>query len=264
MKSSSECKPAVIELHNVDMQFDLDLYRAETLKQNLHRLMSLEFLKRRPQPLFSALKNLSVTICEGEKVGLIGINGSGKTTLCRVLTGLYTPTKGKAKIAHLPRALFSIGTAIQPELSGRENVEYLTRLLFPFRKRYQDIIEEILEFSELGEFVDVPFEKYSNGMKTRLCLSLISSRPDKILILDEIFNGADGYFAKKISERFLHIIEKSGTVLFVSHSLPLVELICERTLVLHKGEIVFDGKSSDAIQFYRENILKGLENQVEL
>lgn len=264
MTSSSECNPIAIELKDVEMLFDLDVYRPSTLKQSLHNFINLGFWRKKTPPLFQALKNLNLKIHEGEKVGLIGINGSGKTTLCRVLTGLYSPTRGKAKVSHLPRALFSIGTAIQPELSGRENVEYLVRLLFPFRKRYRDIIEEILEFSELGEFVDVPFEKYSNGMRTRLCLSLISSRPDKILILDEIFNGADGYFARKISERFLQIIEKSGTVLFVSHSLPLVELICERTIVLHKGEIVYDGKSADAIKYYRENVLKGLENQVEV
>lgn len=253
MKSSFESKIA-ISLNNASVHFKLDFHRPETLKHYLISKITPPYFKDTSTSFF-ALKNINLKIYEGEKVGIIGINGSGKTSLCRLITGLYSPSRGTIKTLHRPRGLFSASTAIHSELTGRENAEFLVKLLYPQRSHYRDLVDEILNFAELGEFIDVPFEKYSLGMKTRLCLSIISSRPEKILVLDEVFNGADTYFTQKVADRFLELINNSGTVVFVSHSLGQIQAICNRCIVLHHGEVVFDGSTEDALLFYGDVIL---------
>lgn len=256
MKSSSEYKKA-ISLNNASVHFKLDYHRPENLKHFLLKTILPPYFKDTTTS-FYALKNINLDIYEGEKVGIIGMNGSGKTSLCRLITGLYSPSSGSIKTLYRPRGLFSASTAIHSELTGRENTEFLVKLLYPKRSHYRDLVDEIIDFAELGDFADAPFEKYSMGMKTRLCLSIISCRPEKILVLDEVFNGADTYFTQKVSDRFLELINNSGTVVFVSHSLSQVQAICQRCVVLHHGEVVFDGKTDEALLFYADVILPQL------
>ena len=140
---------------------------------------------------------------------------------------------------------------MQPELTGRENAQLLVEFIFPqIPDEHDDIIKEALEFSELGHFVDVPFKFYSNGMQARLCLSLISARPCELLMLDEVFDGADQFFRKKIAARIRNIIDQSGAVIFVSHSTDQIAEVCNRVLVLDKGRLLFDGSPQEAIKIY--------------
>ena len=150
------------------------------------------------------------------------------------------------------RAIFDTSIGIHPELTGRENAYLLAEFMFPYQvDKIESIVEAALKFSELGDFLSLPYKIYSNGMQARLCLSLISSVSADLIILDEVFDGADQYFQKKIAIRVKDMIEKSGAVLFVSHSPATVMEVCNRVVVLNKGQVTFDGPAKEGIHFYQ-------------
>ena len=162
------------------------------------------------------------------------------------------PASGEIRLEGEVRAIFDTNVGIQWELTGRENAILLSRFLFPGagKKELDDIVDESLEFSELGKFVDIPFKKYSKGMQARLCLSLATSKPTDLLILDEVFDGADHFFQEKVSVRTLDMIEKSGACILVSHAPEQLERACNRAIVLGDQKILFDGPVKQAIERY--------------
>src|SRR5262249_15637671 len=157
------------------------------------------------------------------------------------------PTSGKVTVRGRTRAIFDTSVGIFPELTGRENARILVQFMYPDEYRQHDeIIEESLEFSELGKFVDMPFKMYSNGMQARLCLSLVSAVAPDLLILDEVFDGADKFFRAKISGRVVRLIEDSGAVIFVSHSMDQLAKVCTRVIYLRENKLFFDGDPKQA------------------
>jgi ABC-type polysaccharide/polyol phosphate transport system ATPase subunit len=148
------------------------------------------------------------------------------------------------------RAIFDTGTGIMPELTGRENAYLLARLFFPDVRDLKPLVEEAIEFSELGHFIDIPFRQYSKGMQSRIMLSLISSKPTDILILDEVFDGADVFFQKKLSTRMKSFIENAGATIFVSHSSDQIRQVCNTLMVLKNGKISFLGNVEEGLNHY--------------
>jgi ABC-type polysaccharide/polyol phosphate transport system ATPase subunit len=200
------------------------------------------------------LNDLNFSVKVGDRVALVGTNGSGKTSLCRCIAGIYHPTQGRVRSRGLVRAIFDAAVGIHPELTGRENAFLLARFLYPLEhRRLVELVKEALEFSELGRLLDVPYKVYSNGMQARLCLSIISCLPCDLLILDEVFEGADVFFQEKISQRILQMIERSGAVIFVSHEADQVEKVCNRLLLLEGARIAYDGDVKTGLQYYREH-----------
>src|SRR5690606_40243843 len=173
-----------------------------------------------PYDQLHVLKGIDLKLNRGDRLGILGVNGSGKTTLCRCISGMYVPTKGTININGEVRSIFDTSVGIIPELTGRENAYLLSRFIFPHisKEERKRIVEEALDFTELGHFLDTPYRTYSKGMQARLSLSIISSKPTDLLILDEVFDGADEFFQAKISKRVLDMIHNSGSVIFVSHS----------------------------------------------
>lgn len=197
------------------------------------------------------LKGLNFELKKGERLGLLGVNGTGKTSLCRTIAGMH----GKSPnifINGIVRAIFETSVVMQPELSGIENARILTNLIFHnhSRRDRDAIITDAVEFSELNEFIYTPFKHYSKGMKARLFLSIISARPCDLLIMDEVFSGADTFFNQKISKRVEEMIHDSGAVIFISHHNELIEKLCNRVIVLDEKKIVFDGSPSEGLEFY--------------
>lgn len=251
MNSTSTSDPILI-LDRVNLTFRTDMYRPWTWREAFSRIQSNAFsgLSHQPDRLHVA-KDISFTVRSGERVGILGVNGTGKTSLCRCISGTYKPTSGRILIRGQLRSVFDTGIAIQPELTGRENARLLFEFMYPEASDKEALIEEALEFSELGEFADAPFRIYSNGMQARLYLSVISRRPADLFILDEVFDGADEFFRKKIEAQMIRIIEQSGAVIFVSHVADQIKNVCNRVIVLEDGRIVFDGGIEEGIARYR-------------
>lgn len=195
-------------------------------------------------------QDLNLTVYEGDRLGLVGINGVGKTSLCRCIAGVYVAQKGLIKRYGNVRAIFDTAIGVQPELTGRENAHLMAEFLYPNDSERLQLVQESLIFSELGDFLDTPVKFYSNGMHTRLCLSLISARPGDILILDEVYEGADQFFRQKIVDRVNHMIQHSGAVIFISHSFDQIKKTCNRVAILGRDGIVFSGSPELAEEFY--------------
>ena len=238
-----------------------DLHLALRLRRHENRTLRSAFvdlMKSPAQNLFSSqesllvLKNIEFNVHPGERVALLGVNGSGKTTLCRCIAGMLHPSAGQVQVNGECRAFFDTQAGIIPELTGRENSHLLASFLYPnlSGKEKQELLEEAHQFSELGQFLDAPFENYSLGMKARLFLSLVTSRPTDLLILDEVYDNTDQFFQKKMTARLLNFIHSSRAVIFVSHSAELVKNLCNRAIVLHENKIAYDGSVDKAFDVY--------------
>jgi ABC-2 type transport system ATP-binding protein len=245
-------KKVLLDIQELNLAFPLRLITASSVRDVFISTMLGPFSKKYDRTYFLALNNINLKIYEGDRIGLIGVNGAGKSTLCRCISGFYKPRDGKILRHGKIRALFESSIGLYPELSGRENARILAEIYYPnYRNEMEDIINESLEFSDLKEFIDAPIKTYSKGMLVRLTLSLLSARPADILILDEVFDGADEFFREKLSERINKLIEKSRAVIFVSHYEAQIQSVCNRAIVISEGKILHDGNIKEAYELYR-------------
>ena len=240
--NSTSTSNAVLEIKNLSITYKTSLFHGRSLRDAFVEMFTspLKFLMRRPHSL-NLLKDINLTLNRGDRLGVVGINGCGKTSLCRAIAGMHG-TQSAIKLHGDLRAIFDTSVVVQPELTGKENAQILISL----------IIEEALEFSELGEFKNSAFKYYSKGMMARLFLSVVSARPCDLLILDEVFNGADEFFNEKITKRVKSMIEKSGAVIFISHSADLIKEVCNKIVVIDKQQIAFTGNVEEGLKFYTD------------
>ena len=201
-----------------------------------------------------ALKDINVTINNGESVGIIGTNGSGKSTLLKLISKILYPTSGKIEINGSVSSLLELGAGFKPDYTGRENVYLNGSILGMSKKEIDDKFNTILEFSEIEDFIDQPVRTYSSGMYMRLAYSVaVSSVPD-ILLVDEILSVGDSKFKKKCINKIMELKKQGTTILLVSHSDSMVKKICDRLIWLDKGKLMMDGNSNDVMSFYKEKI----------
>jgi ABC-type polysaccharide/polyol phosphate transport system ATPase subunit len=198
-----------------------------------------------------ALRDVSFEIEPGEAVGVIGRNGSGKTTLLRLIASIFKPTAGQLEAGGTVASLLELGAGFHPDFTGRENV-YMNGALHGLKRRYIDErLDDIVSFAELEQFLDVPVRTYSAGMYMRLGFSIAAHLDPEVLLLDEVFAVGDEAFQRKCIGKVLDLKERGRTILFVSHSAPAVERLCERALLLNAGKLVEDGPARDAITHYQ-------------
>lgn len=199
------------------------------------------------------LKNINLTIKNGEKIAILGKNGSGKSTLCKLIAKQFKPSSGLISNTFDIRLISEIESCFYKELTGRENLEFLANILYPnlTELKLKELITSCLDFSELQIYADRLVETYSLGMLSRLALSLITSLPQDFLILDEIYTHADMFFRKKLSTRFKNYLGEVSTYIIVSHYDEDVLVNCNRGIVMHKGQICFDGTIDKAIAVYK-------------
>lgn len=248
-----ENSDVLLKVSKLKVFFELEHYHNQGVRDIFVSAVSnpIDFLFK-PKEQFYVLNDVNFEVKRGMRIGILGVNGSGKTTLCRCIAGMMKAQNGMIETKSEVRAIFDTGTGIMPELTGRENAMLLARLFFPKVKDILPLVNESIEFSELGHFIDIPFKQYSKGMQSRLLLSLVSSKTTDILILDEVFDGADVFFQQKISERMKNFIEKAGATIFVSHSSDQIRQVCNTVMVLNAGNIAFFGDVEGGIKTYLE------------
>lgn len=251
-----ENKKLLLDIKNLSLAFPLRLITSSSMRDVFISTLAGPFSKKFERGSFPVLKDISLQVREGDRIGLIGVNGAGKSTLCRCISGYYQPRTGSIERNGAIRALFEPALGLYPELSGRENARILAEIYFQqYRDEIDEIVKESLEFSELKNFIDAPIKTYSKGMLVRLTLSVLSARPADILILDEVFDGADEFFREKLSARIKKLIDTSGAVIFVSHYEAQIANVSNRAVVLGEGKILYDGEITAAYALYRA--LKG-------
>ena len=232
-----------IKISNLSLIFDADNY-----KSSIKSLLT--FKKKKSYSQFKALDNISLKIKSGERLGIIGANGSGKSSLLKVIAKIYEVYEGNIEVNGEVAPLLEIGAGFVPELTGRENIYLNCSLLGLKKNEVENVIKDIIKFSELEEFIDNPLKTYSTGMHTRLAFTIATSINPEILILDEIFAGGDFSFIKKAKDRLNKFMNKAKIIIIVSHDLNLVKNICNRMILMDKGEIISDGSPEKVIEQY--------------
>ena len=202
---------------------------------------------------FLALKGLSFDIKKGETVGIIGQNGAGKSTILKLICRVTAPTKGSIYMNGRLTSMLEVGTGFHPELTGRENVYLNGAILGMTKAEIDKKFDEIVDFSEVGQFIDTPVKRYSSGMKVKLAFSVASHLDSEIMIMDEVLAVGDVNFQNKCIDQMKKVAEEEGrTILYVSHNMATVKSLCDRCIVLSHGEKVFDGNIDEAIAVYMQ------------
>ena len=245
-------KDVAISLKNVSMTFNLNKEKVDNLKEYVIKFITrkLEFKK------FYALQNIDIEVKKGDHLAILGLNGAGKSTLLKTIVGVYKPTEGTVEKCGVIAPLLELGAGFDPNYSGKENI-YLYGAILGYDRNYIDKkYKEIVEFSELGHFIDVPIKNYSSGMKARLGFSIATAVAPDVLILDEVLSVGDAKFRKKSLAKVKSMFEDGVTVLFVSHNIEQVKSICNKAVLLEKGRIIASGSLDEVIPVYEEKTKK--------
>lgn len=240
----------MIEAENVSMTFKMMKDRVKSIKE-----YAVQLLKRKIKyEEFHALNNVSFKVEKGEVLGIVGRNGAGKSTLLKVISGILKPTEGTVTLRGNVVPMLELGSGFDFDLSGRENIFLNGAILGYSEKFLKDKYDEILAFSELEEFIDVPIRNYSSGMVMRLAFSVASMVDPEILIVDEILAVGDSAFQEKSKAKMMELMSGGTTVLFTSHNINQIKEMCDRVLWLDHGSVMDIGKPEDICDRYEEFI----------
>jgi ABC-2 type transport system ATP-binding protein len=237
-----------IEFQNVVQRFRRIQERPDTLREVFAKIVR----RRQQLQVFEAVKQVSFVISKGETVGLIGRNGSGKSTILKIVAGVYAPSEGQVKVQGTIAPLIELGAGFHHELTGRENILLNGLLLGLTKRQIKEREESIIEFAELGDFIDSPVKQYSSGMYMRLAFSVATEVDPDILIIDEILGVGDAGFQEKCFDRIEDFRRAGKTILLVSHSMDNIRKLCDRVILLHAGRLVEDGSPDRVIARYEE------------
>ena len=246
MQSKEDKKIKRIVVKNVDKTFNIYLDKANSLKEKML------FWKRNRKEKREVLKNVSVDIYNGETVGLIGVNGSGKSTLLKLMTKIIYPNKGTIETYGKLTSLLELGAGFHPDFSGRDNIYFNASIFGLTKKQIDDRIEKIIEFSELGDYIDNPVRTYSSGMYMRLAFSVAINVDAEILLIDEILAVGDQHFQDKCIAKLKELKAEGKTIVFVSHSADIVKSFCTRAIWLDQGVIRMDGTPEEVLEVYQK------------
>lgn len=238
-----------IKLEGVTQRYRVISERPDTIRELFSR-----FLRHKTSfHDFDALRDVTLSVPRGEMLGIIGRNGSGKSTLLKIVAGVYRPTRGQVEVNGAIAPLIELGAGFHHELTGRENI-LLNGLLLGYSKREMlSRQDSIIEFADIGDFIDAPVKQYSSGMYTRLAFAVATEVDPDILVVDEILAVGDLPFQTKCFERLKRFRAAGKTILLVTHSMDQVLKFCDRAIFLEKGQVLFDGEPPRAIELYRNN-----------
>lgn len=239
----------IIAVENVSKVFEIPHESRNTLKSYF-----LHPFKRVGKERFYALKSVDFKINQGDFVGVIGRNGSGKSTLLKILAGIFEPTKGKVHVNGTLVPFLELGVGFNPELTGRENIFLNGIILGMTRKYVESKFDEIVDFAEIRDFIDLQVKNYSSGMVIRLAFAIAVEARADIYLLDEVLSVGDAGFQKKSLEKMLSLLSNGATGILVSHSIRDVKEYCNRVILLKKGEVVFDGPTDEGIRIFESQM----------
>lgn len=242
-----------INMKDVNLYYPSNAYNATTLKQEIFSKLSA---KKRISTLedVHALKNINLQIKDGERVGVIGFNGAGKSTLLKALAGLYPIKTGTIETRGEIRPMFELTLGFDMESTGRENIMNRGLMLGGTPDEVRSKEQEIINFAELGQFIDYPIKSYSSGMLVRLAFAISTSVTGDILLVDEILSAGDINFQAKAKNRMMNIMDRARILVLVLHDMSTIREVCDRTIFLKNGEIIADGKPDEVINIYLSHL----------
>lgn len=254
----------IIRVENLSKQYELGIGRANysTFREKL--MGGFNFRREQKREKIWALRNVAFDVAPGEIVGVIGRNGAGKSTLLKVLSQITEPTTGKVDLYGRVRSLLEVGTGFHGELSGRENIFLNGAILGMKRREIDRKFDEIVAFAEVDQFIDTPVKHYSSGMYMRLAFAVAAHMEPEILLVDEVLAVGDAAFQNKCLGKMKDIGRTGRTVIFVSHSMPAVENMCARSIVLKNGSLDFDGETRTGIGRYLSDAIQSNSGEVDL
>lgn len=232
-----ENKEYSIIVDNVYKTFNVYMDKANTIKEKLM------FFKRNRKEKREVLKGINLTVKKGEAVALIGVNGSGKSTLLKLMTKIIYPNKGRIETHGKLTSLLELGAGFHPDFSGRENIYFNASIFGLTKKEIDERLNNIIEFSELGSYIDNPVRTYSSGMYMRLAFSVAINVDADILLIDEILSVGDQHFQEKCFKKMQELKQEGKTMVFVTHSMESVKQLCDRAVWLYEGKIKMDGNT---------------------
>ena len=236
-------------VENIGMKFNLSKERVNDFREYVIRMLKGKKLEKDE---FWALKDINFSIHEGERIGILGLNGAGKSTLLKVVAGVFKPTEGRVIRNGKIVPLLELGAGFDKNYTGRENIFLYGAVLGYGRQYMEEKYDQIVEFSGLEDFMDVPIKNYSSGMKSKLGFAIATIAEPEILILDEVLSVGDGKFRKKSEKKILDMMQDGTAVLFVSHSLAQVKRICNKAMILEGGKMIAFGDVDEVAQVYAE------------
>ena len=265
MTEENNNRPVAVKISGVKKMYKLGQIGGGTLREDIQSWWARKRGKEDPNAkigtdqrsfgkTFMALNGIDLTIYQGEAVGIIGSNGAGKSTLLKLLSRVTAPTEGEIDIYGRITSMLEVGTGFNGEMTGRENIYMNGAILGMTKAEIDSKIEDIIDFSEVREFIDTPVKRYSSGMFVKLAFSVAAHLDSEIMIMDEVLAVGDMAFQKKCLTKMREAANKDGrTVLYVSHNMNTIRQLCDRCIVLDKGKVIFEGEVEDAIEIYLGN-----------
>ncbi len=241
-----------IKVDNVSILFNLNSEKVDNIKEYFIKLVT----RKLNYTEFWALNDISFTVEKGDRVGVLGFNGAGKSTLLKVIAGVLKPTKGSVKVNGVIAPMLELGAGFDMNYSGKENIFLYGATMGYSRKFIESKYDEIVEFSELGDFINVPVKNYSSGMRARLGFAIATAVEPEVLILDEVLSVGDAKFRQKSEAKVRSMFDKGITVLFVSHSTQQVLNICNKAIIIDKGRLIAQGDAKEICDKYNEMVKK--------
>ena len=239
-----------VKVEDVSILFNLSKEKVDNIKEYFIKLVTRKLHYNE----FWALTDVSFEVEEGERLGILGFNGAGKSTLLKVIAGVLKPTKGKVSVKGVIAPLLELGAGFDMNYTGAENIYLYGATMGYSRKYIEERYNEIVEFSELGEFIDVPVKNYSSGMRARLGFAIATAVDPEVLILDEVLSVGDAKFRIKSENKIKSMFDKGVTVLFVSHNTAQVRRLCTKAILLDHGKIIANGDVNEVCDIYDQRV----------
>jgi ABC-2 type transport system ATP-binding protein len=240
-----------IEVHNAYVDFPIFDAKSRSLKKKVLGKVGGKIGTENKVPVIEALQDISISLKDGDRIGLVGHNGAGKSTLLRLLSGIYEPTRGSSKIVGKVAPVFDLGVGMDPEISGYENIMIRGLFLGMTAKQMEKRVDDIAEFTELGDYLAMPLRTYSTGMRVRLALGVVTTIDPEILILDEGIGAVDAAFLNKARDRLVDLVRRSGLLVFASHQDDLLLELCTSAIWMDEGHMKMRGGLREVLTAYK-------------